>query len=66
MLDIEALVAVTKMGFDGDAAKMDLARGLGTPCTGITDGDRCEAAIKIFMCMKQQAMDKGLNSDYLD
>lgn len=62
-MDVETLVAMAKMGFDGDAAKMDLARELSTNCADITDGERCEAAFKIFGCMKDQAIAKGLTPD---
>lgn len=62
-LVIEAVVGVAKKMFDGDAAKMDLAREFATGCADITDGDRCEASFKIFECIKGAAKAKGLTSD---
>lgn len=54
---------MTKIAFDGDAAKMDLAREFATHCADATDGERCEAAFKIFGCMKALAISKGLTPD---
>lgn len=53
------------MAFDGDAAKMDMARDIGNSCASMTDGDRCEAAAKIFDCMKKGAMAKGISESDL-
>lgn len=49
------------MAFDGDAAKMDMAREIANSCGSMTDGDRCEAAAKIFDCMKKGAIAKGVS-----
>lgn len=56
-LDIEGSVA---LAVKIDPAKGDLAREIGSPCVDITDGDRCEAAFKIFHCLHESAVAKGV------
>lgn len=43
-----------------DPAKVDAAREVGQACADVTDGDRCEAAIKILKCLHETAVAKGL------
>lgn len=62
-INVEATVSVTKMAFDGDAEKMALAREFATACADVTDADRCQAAFKVFECMKKLAIDKGIKYD---
>lgn len=45
-----------------DPAKVDAAREVGQACADVTDGDRCEAAIKIFQCLHETAVAKGLKA----
>lgn len=42
---------------------MELANEMVVGCADVTDGDRCEAAVKIFACMKNIAVAKGLTAD---
>lgn len=48
------------MAYDGDAKKIETARGLANDCINITDSDRCEAAIKIFECGHAAAKNRGM------
>lgn len=56
-LDLEAGVALAAKI---DASKTDLAREIGSACVDVTDGDRCEAAMKILHCLKDSAIAKGV------
>lgn len=62
-LDVEGAVAIVEKAYDGDASKLQLAREVATACADVTDGDRCEAAFKIFECSHKIALDKGLGPD---
>lgn len=42
---------------------MELANEMVVGCADVTDGDRCEAAVKIFACTKNIAVAKGLTAD---
>lgn len=56
-LDLDGSVALAvKM----DPSKGDLAREIGSPCVDITDGDRCEAAMKVLQCLHENAVAKGV------
>lgn len=60
-MDIEGSVAlVTK----ADPSKVDMAREVGAACTDVTDADRCEAAHKVFHCIHQQAIAKGIKMNH--
>ena len=48
------------MAFDGDAKKVQMARDLANDCAGITDPDRCEAAVKIFECGHNAVKTRGI------
>lgn len=53
------------MAYDGDAEKMALAKEFATACADLTDADRCQAAFKIFECMKNLAIERGIKYDDL-
>lgn len=57
-LDLDGSVA---LAVKINPAKADLARELGSPCVDITDGDRCEAAFKVFHCLHESAIAKGID-----
>lgn len=38
---------------------MNTAKKIASKCTSITDDDRCEAAAKVFECMKNEAIARG-------
>lgn len=59
-VDVESTAAVADMAFDGDARKVQVARELANDCAGITDVDRCEAAVKIFECGHQNIKKRGI------
>lgn len=54
---------VAKTAYGGDASRMEFAREMATSCADVTDGDRCEAAAKIFACTKNLAVARGLTPD---
>lgn len=45
-----------------DPAKVDAAREVGQACADVTDGDRCEAAVKVLQCLHETAVAKGLKA----
>lgn len=58
-MDLEGSVALaTKI----DPSKADAAREVGAACVDVTDGDRCEAALKILTCVHDTAVAKGFKS----
>lgn len=59
-IDIESVIAIAKKAFDDDATKVQMARDLANDCADITDGDRCEAAIKVFECGHISAKSRGM------
>lgn len=59
-VDVESTVAIADMAFDGDAKKVQMARDLANDCAGITDPDRCEAAVKIFECGHSAVKTRGI------
>lgn len=59
------MVALANKSYDGDNARVEIARGLANACLGITDDDRCEAASKILECMHKDAASKGISNDDL-
>ena len=59
-VDVESTVAIADMAFDGDAKKVQMARDLANDCAGITDPDRCEAAVKIFECGHNAVKTRGI------
>lgn len=61
--DVEGTASVATMAFDGDAAKVKIARDLAVACASVTDTDRCEAAAKIFQCGRDTAKSLGLSFD---
>lgn len=44
---------------------MEIAREIANACLDVTDGDRCQAAVKIFECMHKDAQSKGISHDDL-
>lgn len=57
-MDLDGSVALaTKI----DPSKADMAREIGAPCVDVTDGDRCEAAFKVFHCLHESAIAKGVS-----
>lgn len=59
-LDIETVVEMADMQLDGDAAKVQMFRGIANECASQTDADRCEAAAKICGCVQKGVQAKGL------
>lgn len=59
-VDVERTVEVAKIVFDGDSTKMQMARDLANDCAGVTDDDRCEAAVKIFECGHSAVKKRGI------
>lgn len=64
-VDVEGTAAVTHVVYDGDEKKIQMARDLANDCLGITDPDRCEAAIKIFNCGHGAAKKRGMTFEDL-
>lgn len=60
-VDVENTAALADMAYDGDVTKVSMARDLANDCTGVTDADRCEAAVKIFECGHIAAKKRGLD-----
>lgn len=63
--DIDGTVSIATMAYDGDEAKVKVARDLAAACSTVTDADRCEAAAKIFQCGRDTAKSLGLSFDDL-
>lgn len=59
-VDVERTVEVAKIAFDNDDNKVNMARELANDCAGITDEDRCEAAVKIFECGHAAIKKRGI------
>ena len=53
------------MAFDGEAAKVDVARDLATACASVTDADRCETVTKIMECGHNTAKERGFSFEQL-
>lgn len=53
------------MAFEGDAAKVGMARDLATACAAVTDADRCVAAIKLLECGHNTAKKRGFSFEQL-
>lgn len=49
-ISVDGVVALAKMAFDGDAAKLKTAQDIANDCVNETAGDRCEASVKILEC----------------
>lgn len=49
-MNVDGFINMIKTAFDGDAAKVSLARDLANACAAVTDADRCEAANKLCDC----------------
>lgn len=64
-VDVEGVVNVAKMAYDGDAEKEKKARELANDCLSATDADRCEAAAKIFDCGHQAFKTRGFSFENL-
>lgn len=59
-LDFDGFVAmVTQL----DASIADTAREIGKGCADVTDGDRCEAALKVCHCVHEAAAAKGITPE---
>lgn len=61
----DGFAALANKSFDGNYFKVEVARSIAEACTDVTDEDRCEAAVKIFECMKNDAQSKGISTDDL-
>lgn len=59
-ISVDGVVALAKLAFDGDAAKLQTAHDIATDCVGVTDGDRCEAAHKLLECSVNAHHTRGL------
>lgn len=57
-LDLDGSIALVNKA---DPSKADAAREIGAACADVTDGDRCEAAYKVFHCLHEQAVAKGVS-----
>lgn len=62
-INLEGVIASTKVMFGDDASKIEMAREMSTACADVTDGDRCEAGLKIFKCIKKFAADHGISRE---
>lgn len=60
-VDVERTVEVAKFAFNGDETKVQMARELANDCVGITDDDRCEAAVKLFECGHSALKKRGIS-----
>lgn len=62
------MIKDNKLNMDGsmaiankiDPSKADVAKEIFSACTDVTDGDRCEAAYKVFHCLHETAVSKGV------
>lgn len=59
-VNVDGVIALAKMAFDDDAAKLKTAESIATDCVGATDGDRCEASFKILECTVNAHKTRGL------
>lgn len=64
-IDVDGVTSVTKMAFEEDPSKADMATELAKACVDVTDGDRCEAIAKIFQCAHSTAKERGLTFDLM-
>lgn len=62
-LSLEGNIALVKKVFDDDATKIQITTELVNECSGMTDGDRCEAAYKIHHCIGNAVKSRGLSMD---
>lgn len=60
-MSVEAHVAMAKMAYENDAARIQTVTDISNECAGITDGDRCEAVAKIIQCEENAAKARGFN-----
>ncbi|XP_031638585.1 uncharacterized protein LOC116350788 [Contarinia nasturtii] len=60
-VNVEGAIAMAKMVYDNDAAKVQMANDLANDCIGVTDGERCEAAFKIIQCSEQAHKARGVS-----
>lgn len=60
-MNVDGVVALAKMAFGDDAAKLQTARDIASDCIGVTDGDRCEAALKLLECSVNAHKSRGLD-----
>lgn len=58
---VDGVVALAKMAFGDDAAKLQTARDIATDCVGVTDEHRCEAAFKLLVCSMDAHKSRGLD-----
>ena len=49
-ISVEGNIAMAKMAFD-DPAKIRLITDVATECASVTDADRCEAAVKLYLSL---------------
>lgn len=61
---VEGAVAVTKMLFGDDAAKIQAATDIANDCASITDANRCEAASKLAKCCQESHKARGIPYDW--
>lgn len=59
-INVDGVVAMAKMAFDDDAAKLQTARDIAADCVGVTDGHRCQAALKMLECSVNAHKTRGL------
>lgn len=65
-VNVDGLVSLVTMAYDGDAAKIQTAKDLANDCMGATDGDRCEAATKIIHCGHESAKTHGFSFETME
>lgn len=59
-INVEGLVAIVKMMYGDDEAKLQTTRDISGECATVTDSNRCEAAFKILECTKHAHQTRGL------
>lgn len=58
---MDGVINMAKMAFDNDENRVNVVRTVAEDCKSLTDGDRCELAIKVMGCAEKSARDKNID-----
>lgn len=59
-LDVNGVVGMVKNAFGDDPEVVKTATEIATACSNETDGDRCEAVVKIMQCTDKEVKARGI------
>lgn len=64
-VDPDGVAALASRSYDRNHLRIEIARGITNACVDVTDAGRCEAAVKTFECMHNDADSKRIFNDDL-